>query len=170
MYGIMTPDTGSEFMFWPLIIRGLGLGLLFVPITTLSLSTLKGKSIGEGAAFTGMMRQLGGSFGIAIITTFIARLTQEHRVNLLPNIDITKTHVQDRIHLLQQGFMAKGFSTNESLSKAHQVLNMSIMKQSTVLSYMDIFLYLGILFLICVPIILLIKSNKNKVDMSEAMH
>ena len=170
MYGIMTPDTGSEFMFWPLIIRGLGLGLLFVPITTLSLSTLKGKSIGEGAAFTGMMRQLGGSFGIAIITTFIARFTQEHRVNLLPNIDITKTQVQDRIHQLQQGFMAKGFSTNEALSKAHQVLNMSIMKQSTVLSYMDIFLYLGILFLICVPIILLIKSNKNKVDMSEAMH
>ena len=70
MHNIMTPDTGEEHMFWPLIVRGLGLGLLFVPITTLSLSGLKGKSIGEGAAFTGMMRQLGGSFGIAIITTF----------------------------------------------------------------------------------------------------
>src|SRR6476620_8440373 len=87
----MTPDTGTEHLFWPLIVRGVGLGLLFVPITTLSLSGLKGKSIGEGAAFTGMMRQLGGSFGIAIITTFIARFTQEHRVNLIANIDATKT-------------------------------------------------------------------------------
>ena len=166
----MTPDTAENYMYWPLIVRGLGLGLLFVPITTLSLSTLKGKSIGEGAAFTGMLRQLGGSFGIAIITTFIARFSQEHRVNLISNIDVTKVQVQDRIHQLQMGFMSKGFSSNEALAKAHQVLNMSVMKQSTVLSYMDIFLYLGILFLICVPVILLIKNNKNKVDISEAMH
>ena len=170
MYTIMTPDTAENYMYWPLIVRGLGLGLLFVPITTLSLSTLKGKSIGEGAAFTGMLRQLGGSFGIAIITTFIARFSQEHRVNLISNIDVTKVQVQDRIHQLQMGFMSKGFSSNEALAKAHQVLNMSVMKQSTVLSYMDIFLYLGILFLICVPVILLIKNNKNKVDISEAMH
>src|SRR5690606_35203061 len=61
MYSSITNDTGTEHMFWPLIIRGVGLGLLFVPVMTLSLSTLKGKAIGEGAAFTGMSRQLGGS-------------------------------------------------------------------------------------------------------------
>jgi hypothetical protein len=54
----MTPNTGEDDMYWALILRGIGLGLLFVPIT-LSLSTLSGKNIGEGAAFTGMMRQLG---------------------------------------------------------------------------------------------------------------
>ena len=170
MQHVMTPDTGEAYMFWPLIIRGLGLGLLFVPITTLSLSTLKGKSIGEGAAFTGMMRQLGGSFGIAIITTFIARFSQEHRVNLISNIDVTKVQVQERITQLQRGFMSKGFSSNEALSKAHKIIDFGVNKQSTVLSYMDIFLYLGILFLICVPVILLIKNNKNKVNISEAMH
>jgi DHA2 family multidrug resistance protein len=47
-----TPDTGEDDMYWALILRGIGLGLLFVPITTLSLSTLSGKNIGEGAAFT----------------------------------------------------------------------------------------------------------------------
>jgi len=47
-----------------LIVRGAGLGLLFIPITSLSLSTLKGQEIGQGAAFTGMMRQLGGSLGL----------------------------------------------------------------------------------------------------------
>ena len=57
MHNRMTPNTGTEHLFWPLILRGVGLGLLFVPITTLSLSTLKGKHIVEGAAFTGMMRQ-----------------------------------------------------------------------------------------------------------------
>ena len=134
-------------MFWPLVVRGIGLGLLFVPITTLSLSTLKGKDIGEGAAFTGMMRQLGGSFGIAIITTMIARLSQQHRVDLIPNINAMKFNVQERIHGLQQMFMSKGFSANEALARAYQVLDGSVTLQSTVLSYMDIFLYLGNLVL-----------------------
>ncbi|AVR44003.1 MFS transporter [Christiangramia fulva] len=161
MYTLMTPDTGSELMFWPLVVRGVGLGLLFVPITTLSLSTLHGKDIGDGAAFTGMMRQLGGSFGIAIITTMISRLNQQHRVDLIPNISGISFKVQQRIEGLKQMFMSKGFSANEALDRAHEVLNMSILKQSTVLSYMDIFLYLGLLFLCCVPFVLMINKKKQ---------
>ena len=159
MYNVVTPDTGEEHIFWPLILRGVGLGLLFVPITTLSLSTLQGKEIGEGAAFTGMMRQLGGSFGIAIITTFIARFNQEHRVNLVSNLDKTNFAVQQRVLQLQQGFMNKGFSTNESLNKAYQVMDYGVMKQSSVLTFVDIFYYLGILFLLCIPFVLIIKKR-----------
>ncbi|KAF2517245.1 DHA2 family efflux MFS transporter permease subunit [Flavobacterium foetidum] len=170
MHNRMTPDTGAEHLFWPLILRGIGLGLLFVPITTLSLSTLKGKQIGEGAAFTGMMRQLGGSFGIAIITTYITRLSQEHRVNLLRYLDPAKFEVQQKIAGMQQAFMAKGFSADVALKKAHQAIDYSILKQSTVLSYMDIFMYLGIMFLCCIPIILFIKKGKNKVNPADAMH
>jgi DHA2 family multidrug resistance protein len=170
MYNVLTPDTGVEHMYWPLILRGIGLGLLFVPITTLSLSTLKGKNIGEGAAFTGMMRQLGGSFGIAIITTFITRFTQKHRVDLISNLDGSNFEVQQRIMLLQKGFMAKGFTVNESLKKAYQAIDYSVLKQSTVLAYMDIFLYLGILFLLCIPIVFFIKRGQNKIDPADAMH
>ena len=170
MHDIMTPDTGTEHMFWPLIVRGLGLGFLFVPITTLSLSALKGKSIGEGAAFTGMMRQLGGSFGIAIITTLIARFGQEHRINLIANLDLTRVIVQNRLHALQRGFISKGFSPEVALQKAYKVIDFGITKQSSVLSYMDIFLYLGLLFLFCIPFILLVKKGKSKVDIKEATH
>ncbi|KAB1157620.1 MDR family MFS transporter [Flavobacterium luteum] len=170
MYNVITPETGVENMYWALIIRGVGLGLLFVPITTLSLSTLKGKHIGEGAAFTGMMRQLGGSFGIAIITTGITRFSQEHRVNLIAHLDPTRIEVQQRVALLQRGFMSKGYSANESLGKAYQILDYSVLKQSTILSYMDIFLYLGILFLCCIPIVFLIKKGKSKINPADAMH
>lgn len=170
MRNIITPDTGAEHMFWPLIWRGIGLGLLFVPITTLSLSTLKGKSIGEGAAFTGMMRQLGGSFGIAIITTFIARFNQEHRVNLISHLNKTSFELQQTVKQLQMGFMSKGFTANEALDKAHKAIEYKVIIQGNVLSYMDIFMYLGILFLLCIPFILLIKKGKNKIDLSDAMH
>lgn len=170
MSRVITPDTGEEFMFWPLVLRGVGLGLLFVPISSLSLSTLKGKEIGDGAAFTGMMRQLGGSFGIAIITTFIARFNQQHRVDLVSKLDQTKFVVQNQISLLQKGFMAKGYTFNQAVDKANQVLEIKVMKQANVLSFMDIFMYLGIVFLMCIPIVLILKTGKSKIDPSELMH
>jgi DHA2 family multidrug resistance protein len=78
--------------------------------------------------------------------------------------------VQNRVVQMQQGFMAKGFSFNESIKKAYQALDFSVMKQATVMSYMDIFLWLGIMFVCCIPIMLLIKRGKTKVKMEDAMH
>ena len=168
MHNLLTPDTSSEAMFWPLVLRGMGLGLLFVPITTLALSTLKGSEIGEGAAFTGMMRQQRGSFGTAIITTMISRWNQQHRIDLIPNLSAVNPQTQQQVNGLQQMFMGKGFSFNEALDRAYQVLEGKIMLQGTVLTYMDVFLYLGILFLLCVPFVLMLKKGAGKVDTSSA--
>ncbi|WP_353161109.1 DHA2 family efflux MFS transporter permease subunit [Myroides odoratus] len=163
-HNILTPDTGSEHFFWPLVVRGVGLGLLFVPITTLSLSNLRNKQIGEGAAFTGMMRQLGGSFGIALITTFISRWTVNHRLALVSHLDSASLEVQNRVLALQQSFIAKGFTADEALQKAYTLLDLSVAKQATVLTYMDVFMFLGVLFLICIPFILiLIKKGAGKI-------
>ncbi|MBS1732176.1 MAG: DHA2 family efflux MFS transporter permease subunit [Bacteroidetes bacterium] len=170
-YKIITPDTGKDAFFWMLITRGAGLGLLFIPITTLSLSTLKGIEIGQGAAFTGMMRQLGGSFGVAAITTYISRQSMIHRNDLVSKLDTNNLAVQERVAQMQHFFMAKGKSANDALKAAYQALDLNVTKQATVLSYMDVFLYLGLMFLICVPIVLLVKGNrKKKVDLAEAMH
>lgn len=171
-YKILTPDTGKDAFFWMLIVRGVGLGLLFIPITTLSLSTLKGKEIGQGASFTGMMRQLGGSFGIAMITTFTARRTELYRSDLVSKLNVNDPNVLNRVHGIQQSFIAKGAPPDVALKQAYGALEGIIYKQTSVLSYMDVFLYLGILFLICIPFVLLVKNKKEaaKISMSEAMH
>lgn len=170
MYFEMTPFTSTEEFFWPLVVRGIGLGLLFVPITTLSLSTLRGKEIAEGAAFTGMMRQLGGSFGIAIITTFISRDSQMHRVDLMSKLDITRGVVADRVQAYQQMMMNKGYVAEEALGKAYKLLEGQVMKQAMVLTYADVFLYLGVLFLVCIPFVLMIKQGKSKVNPADVSH
>jgi len=171
-YFILTPGTGGDDFFWPLIVRGIGMGMLFIPITTLSLSTLKGQQIGQGAAFTGMMRQLGGSFGIALITTLISRRNMTHRADLVSNLDVNNPAVMQKVQALQQGFISKGMNADVALKSAYKALDGMVTKQAAVLSYMDIFLYLGILFLVCVPFVLMVKGNKKKgkVDLSEAMH
>ncbi|MDR6808741.1 DHA2 family multidrug resistance protein [Dyadobacter sp. BE34] len=165
-YLILTPDTGKDAFFSMLIVRGIGLGLLFVPITTLALSTLKGREIGEGAAFTGMMRQLGGSFGVAVITTFIARQNMAHRNDLVSKLDVNNPIVQQRVEGLQHSFMAKGMAPDVALNSGYKMLDYTVSKQAQVMSYMDVFLYLGVMFLICVPFVLWTRSGKTKVDAS----
>lgn len=161
-YNIITPDTGKDAFFWMLIVRGAGLGLLFIPITSLALSTLKGQEIGQGASFTGMMRQLGGSFGIAAITTFISNQTSIHRAALVSHLDANDFDVQQRIAGMKAMFQAKGFAPDVALQSAYKLLDLSVLKQATVLSYMDVFLYLGLLFLVCIPFVLFVKERKGK--------
>lgn len=161
-YKILTPDTGKGDFFWMLILRGVAMGMLFIPITTLSLSSLKGKQIGEGAAFTGMMRQLGGSFGVAVIITFMARKTVFHQANLSNHLTNTDPDVMNRLAMLKQGFMAKGMDPGAASQSAYKLLQFSVAKQAAVLSYMDAFLYIGLLFLICIPFVLLVRGNRNK--------
>ncbi|WP_394801064.1 MFS transporter [Niabella ginsengisoli] len=171
-YKIITPDTGQDNFFWMLIVRGVGLSLLFIPITTMALSTLKGQQIGQGAAFTGMMRQLGGSFGVAAITVFMSNRNSLYRSDLISNLNVNDLDVQQRVGAMQQSFMGKGMSPDVALNSAYKALDFAVTKQATVLSYMDVFLYLGVLFLICIPFILMVRNKKRKeaIDMSAAMH
>lgn len=169
-YSIISPQTGGDDFFWMLMLRGMAMGMLFIPISTMSLSTLQGKQIGEGAAFTGMMRQLGGSFGIALITTFMSRRNALHRSDLLVNYSSDNILFQERLAGLQAKFTASGMSPNQAKAAAYKMLDMTVTGQSAVLSYMDVFLYIGFLFLICVPFILMIKRSKSTISMADAMH
>lgn len=170
-YKILTPDTGKEAFFWMLIVRGMAMGMLFIPITTLSLSTLKGQQIGQGAAFTGMMRQLGGSFGIALITTLMVHQNMIHRNDLVSKMSVDNPMVQQRVQAMQHNFILNGKPPDEALKSAYQALDYMVMKQAAVLTYMDIFLFIGLMFLVCIPFVLLVKNRQlKKPDISEAMH
>ncbi len=170
-FTILTPHTSSGDFFWILIIRGLGLGLLSVPVSTMSLSTLKGQEIGQGAAFSGMMRQLGGSFGVALISTFVSRETQVHRNNLVSHLSINDPVVQQRITQTTNLFRSQGTDSLTSTKIAYTVLDGAVTKQATLLSYMDVFLWVGVMFLICVPVVLIfVKRAQNKISLADAAH
>jgi DHA2 family multidrug resistance protein len=170
-YKVITPQTSADNFFWPLMIRGMGLGLLSVPISMMALSTLKGAQIAQGAAFSGMSRQLGGSFGVALISTYLSRDIVGHRSNLVTQLDIYNPDVQNRVKAIAGGMQAKGMAPNVALKSAHQLLDGSVTVQATILSYMDIFLYIGCMFLVCIPFVLIfVKRSKNKASLADAGH
>src|SRR5881628_2231176 len=81
-----TTDSGMSDFFWPLIFRGIGLGLIFVPLTNLALADLPMSKIPNGTGLFNLMRQLGGSVGIAISATLVQRFTAIHRADLIANV------------------------------------------------------------------------------------
>jgi DHA2 family multidrug resistance protein len=118
--------------------------------------------IAQGVAFTGMMRQLGGSFGVALISTFMARRDQLHRMDLVSQLNVNDPVVQQRVLGLQHQLIAKGEPANIALQKAWASLDGLVTAQAGILSYMDVFLYLGVLFLICIPFVLMVRENKGQ--------
>jgi len=169
-YNILTNDTGGSNFFWMLIVRGVGMGMLFVPITSLSLSTLQGPAISQGVAFTGMARQLGGSVGVALISTFMARRNQLHRLDLVSKLNVNDPAVQQRLLGIQHSLIAKGLAPNVALKTAYAAMDGTITAQAGILSYMDVFLYLGCLFLLCIPFILMVRNSQSAPAAGAGMH
>jgi len=166
----ISPTAGEQDFFWPLIVRGVGLGLIFMPITTMSLAGLQGRDAGQAAGLTGMIRQLGGSFGVAIVGTYLERSVQNNRVALLPNISLYNTETAQRVQAFTQSFLNKGLPLDQAKQAAYAALEGVLMKQVSLITYTQIFYALGIFFISCVPLILFVKRNRpgEKIDMNAA--
>ena len=94
-----------------------------------------------------------------------------HRSDLVTKLNIYDPDVQNTVHAMAAGMQAKGMPPNLAVKTAYQMLEGSVGAQSTVLSYMDVFLYVGVMFLCCVPLVLIfIKPSKSKVSMTDAAH
>jgi DHA2 family multidrug resistance protein len=166
----ISPTAGESDFFWPLITRGVGLGLIFMPITTMSLAGLQGRDAGQAAGLTGMIRQLGGSFGVAIVGTYLERSIQNNRVALLPNISMYNSETAQRVQAFTQSFINKGLSLDQAKQAAYAALDGTLMKQVSLITYAQIFYALGIFFVACVPLILLVKRPKpgEAIDLNAA--
>ena len=163
-----TLESGTGDFFWPLVVRGIGMAILFVPLTTLALQDLKGPDIGQGAGLNNMMRQLGGSFGIAILTTLIHVRSGVVRTALIEKINPYNPAFIQRQQAIQQGFMAKGHSASDAALMANQAFEGTIVRQTLLLTYDNLYLTIGIFVLFCIPIVYLQKFKKNVVVPTDA--
>jgi DHA2 family multidrug resistance protein len=167
----LNAQSGSQDFFWPLIVRGIALGFIFIPLTTLSIIDLKGKDIPQGTGFTNMIRQLGGAFGVALMATFIERRTAFHQAVLAEHVTAFDNPAVNRFRGALASFMARGDDYATAAHKSLAVLNGAVRKQAALLSYLDAFYVVGFFFLLCLPLLLLFRGKKDAkpVDTSHAM-
>ncbi|MFD2871265.1 DHA2 family efflux MFS transporter permease subunit [Mucilaginibacter ximonensis] len=155
-------DTSAHTITINLIFRALGMAFLTVPLTMLAVSSLPPADIPQGAALNNMMRQLGGAFGISAVNTFTARRMAVHRTDLLVNITNTNSYAVGRLNSLISYFEHKGINPIDAKIKAMAVIEQTVVKQSAMLSYVDAFAMIGLLFAMALPLLLLVvKSPKN---------
>ncbi len=158
----LTLDTSAGEITFSLVFRALGLALLTVPLTALAVSSLEDKDIPQGAALNNMMRQLGGSFGISIVNTYLARRTGSHRMDLISHITAYNPIVTQRIDAYVQYFQQKGIGYFDARLKAMKIIDSIVVKQSALLSYRDTFLLVGLMFAVALPLLLLVVNQVKK--------
>lgn len=156
----LTVESGYDDFFLPLILRGIGLGSLSVPINTIALTGLSGHDLSEGSGFLSISRQLGGSFGIALMATFLDWRNAFHRHDLMSHLNRYNEAFQQKYHLLMHGLATNGDKVMAS-QKALKAIKGTMMQQTAMLSYNDIFLIVGVFFLCCIPFILLTFDLKK---------
>lgn len=159
----INPEVSAGAIMLNLIYRAIGMACLTVPLTSLAVSSLEPKDIPQGAALNNMMRQLGGSFGISIVNTYTARRFALHRTDLISNVTATNPETVGRLNGYTRYFQSKGISLLEAKHKAMGLIDLSVVKQSTLLSYLDAFLLIGLLFALALPLLIFVaKKSADK--------
>src|SRR5207253_1864211 len=123
--------------------RGVGLGLIFVPLTNLALADLPMSKIPNGTGLFNLMRQLGGSVGIAISATLVQRFTAIHRADLIANVTQYSEVTRERLAGIMTRLVATGTPASLAESKALMVLNGQVTRQAMMLSFEQLFLLFG---------------------------
>jgi DHA2 family multidrug resistance protein len=161
LHGHFTTDSGMHDFFWPLIFRGVGLGLIFVPLTNLALADLPMSRIPNGTGLFNLMRQLGGSVGIALSATLLQRFQAIHRADLVANVTMYSEVTRERLTAIEQGLMAAGTPGPLVETKAIAVLNGLVTRQAMMLSFEQLFLLFGAAFVLALPMLLLMHRSKG---------
>src|SRR5213075_3075876 len=136
----MTLSSGPEQTFWPLILRGVGLGLIFVPLTSASMAELKVTELAQGTGMFNLTRQLGGSLGIAIMATLLTRFTAQKKALLTEHITTMDPMSLGRLDSITRGLLARGMNPIMAKQQALSILDHQVQAQASVLAFSRIYI------------------------------
>jgi DHA2 family multidrug resistance protein len=152
----------------PNFINGFAGGFVFVPLTTMSMGLLRKQEIGNASGIYNLMRNIGGSIGIASITTLLVRNSQIHQNYLGANLTAGSPAAMGTLAGLTAKFSTGGADGFTAHQEALGALYLSVQQQAAVLAYADIFRLLGYLSLLCIPLALLLHTLKHSSRRSAA--
>jgi DHA2 family multidrug resistance protein len=160
-HGHFTTQSGMGDFFWPLILRGVGLGLIFVPLTNLALADLPMSKIPNGTGLFNLMRQLGGSVGIAVSATLLQRFQAVHRGDLIAQVSQYSEVTRARMAGIAANLVAHGTPPGLADGAALRVVDGMVTRQALMLSFEQLFLLFGACFVLALPLLLLMHKSKG---------
>lgn len=158
--GQLSISTGAGDLFWPLLVRSFGTVLMFLPLSMAALGPIPKEDIAAATGFFSLTRQLGGSIGVALLSTLLGSRQAFHRSVLTEKLVTTDPDVQGRLAALTNGFVAKGADLATAKQRALAILDGSVNLQSAVLSFNDIFWITAVLVAATLPLVILLGKPK----------
>lgn len=151
----------TSSVIWPNILSGFAMGFIFVPLSTTALSTLRREQISNATGIFSLMRNLGGGAGISVATTMLSRYTQTHQAYLTAHLTPYDAPFAERFAQL---------SPLLGEQRAYAVIYGNLVKQATLLAFIDLFRLLAVACLLCVPFLFLLKRARAQAGAGAAMH
>jgi DHA2 family multidrug resistance protein len=158
----LTFDSGAGELFWPLVERGVGLGLIFVPLTGATMAELAPQQLAQGTGMFNLTRQLGGSLGIAISATLLSRFTAQSRALLAEHVVVGDPLTTSRIGSLTRVLISKGADTLSAKQQALLILDRQLQGQASVLAFSKLYLLSGMALMASLPLLLMFRSGKSR--------
>ena len=150
---------GQWSFLWPIVISGFGSGCVFVPLSTTAMAFLKNEEIGNASGLYNLLRNVGGSIGISVVNTIVARHEQLHRNELVRSLTPGRVTVQEAIAGVQQFLVAQGASPQSALQRAYGLIAGILTIQARMWSYVDDFRYMALVCFACIPIVFALKKT-----------
>ncbi|MGI4788955.1 MAG: DHA2 family efflux MFS transporter permease subunit [Janthinobacterium lividum] len=162
MWGLahLNSESGMPDTFWPLLIRGLSMGFLFIPANTLAIGSLSAEEVNQGTGLLGLARQLGGSVGIAILATYFQNQQHINRANLVGYLTPSHPAYTDRVSGLVGTLVGGGYSPADAQTGALGVIEQTLTQQVAAMSFNDAFFLLMFISAAMVPTLLLLRKPK----------
>jgi DHA2 family multidrug resistance protein len=150
----LTLEASYWHIMWPRFIQGLGIGFSFVPLSTVALSAVPMRELGHASGLFNFIRTIGGSLGIAMVATLLARGAQSHQARLAAHVSLYDPDVWDRYQALTGVFTARGADTVTAEQQAWARLYEIVQREALALSFIDNFWRLVWIFAAVIPFVL----------------
>ena len=159
--GQLNLNAGYWEIFWPQLLQGAGLALLFVPLTTVSMATIAQERMGYATSMFNLMRNIGGSVGIAMTATILRGSGRRSSAHLGENISIYDPTTQSLFTRSRSGLIAAGTDAVTATQRAYMVLNGMLFRQASMVSFVMLFRLLGVVFLLMIPLVFIMRRPKR---------
>jgi DHA2 family multidrug resistance protein len=155
-------NIGIHDFIGPLLLQGAALGLLFIPLTTITNDPIPKEEMGNATSLFNLMRNIGASIGIAMVTTVLARKQQIHVNQLGEHVTNFDATARQMISAIQQGLMSRGSDAATAARQAQAAVWGMVQQHAAMMSYNDVFFLLAVLFAVMLPLILLMRKPKHQ--------
>ena len=154
-------NAGYWDIFWPQVIQGGAMAFLFIPLMTVSMSGIAKEKMGNATSIYNLMRNIGGSFGIATMTTFLARRNQVHQNQLVSHVTHYDLRTQMVLHGMKSWFQIHGSNSVDAAKKSLGAIYGMVQQQAAMLSFVEAFWIMGMIFLSMIPLLFLLRNARD---------